>query len=152
MGMEWGGWSWLSLLAFFFPFFSVGFPLSVYLVNFNGEWKCNSEIKAWSGNVFVYVFRNGWEDGERCFQLKVSHKAITLHQLSGYNCKIKWIFEVCFLNFGFSKSGLDCKAKKKKSKTTIGMQKNTYYKTYWYYFNSEVILQSSLTVFAKTKN
>ena len=45
------------LLFCFVPgFFSVGFPLAVYLVSFNGEWKCKSRSKVLKWEcICVYV-------------------------------------------------------------------------------------------------
>lgn len=55
--------------GFFFHF--VGFPLSVYLVSFKGDWKCKSRNKGLKWEC-VCVSSERSEKTERCFQLEIS--------------------------------------------------------------------------------
>lgn len=66
---------------------------------------------------------------------------------SGYDCKTKCIFDLCFLNFIFRNENWIIRQNIWMSKMTIGKQYNTYYEIYGYYFNSG--LSSIATVFAK---
>lgn len=68
---------------------------------------------------------------------------------SGYNCKTKCILhsDLCFLNFSFRNENWIIRQNISMSKMTIGIQYNTYYEIYGYYFNSG--LSSIATVFAK---